>query len=179
MIHDRTFTEARAAAMQALHDEHVYWHDHSSCHPGTKNCDGRHGVVFGLAPEEIGPVAQMLVYYYGDRCWWRKANDEGTYDLEFVHMAKVTPPPTKPWEWCGETVLYEEEKSRWDAHTRAIATARARFQPGDEVTFTDRRGNPKKGWVARVNDKTVSVTVPGEGGWRVSPRLLTPVQKGK
>jgi hypothetical protein len=53
--------------------------------------------------------------------------------------------------------------------------ANAAFYPGDRVSWKDKHGILHRGWVTRVNTKTISVQAEDdpEGSWRVSATLLT------
>ena len=53
--------------------------------------------------------------------------------------------------------------------------ANAAFYPGDRVSWKDKQGFLYKGWVTRVNTKTISVQAEDdpEGTWRISATLLT------
>ena len=53
--------------------------------------------------------------------------------------------------------------------------ANAAFYPGDWVSWKDKHGFLHRGWVTRVNTKTISVQAEDdpEGSWRVSATLLT------
>ena len=53
--------------------------------------------------------------------------------------------------------------------------ANAAFYPGDKVSWKDKHGFSHRGWVTRVNTKTISVQAEDdpEGSWRVSATLLT------
>jgi hypothetical protein len=56
--------------------------------------------------------------------------------------------------------------------------ANAAFYPGDRVSWKDKQGFEHRGWVTRVNTKTISVEDEDdpEGIWRVSATLLTKLQ---
>lgn len=151
---NKQYEEMQALYKRWSEDGTVEWH-----------CPGRHGVIRKIGSEQ--KTLQFLVYFFGDRCYKNKGND-----VEFVHMTKVFPPPRNPWEWCGETVLFNDIK---DARDKRRAEVKA-FNPGDEVTLVI-NGNKETAYVVKSNQKTVSVVVPGKGEWRATPGLLTKTLK--
>ena len=50
----------------------------------------------------------------------------------------------------------------------------AAFNPGDRVSWHDKQGNYREGYVIRINNKTITVKQPGDtvGNWRISASLL-------
>lgn len=150
--------EREAPEMRAAWDAlPIEWH-----------CQGRHGVVRDVPAEKAGEVERVIEWFLGHGgCWWTKTVD-GKRSVEFVHMTKVYPPPGKPWEWCGTTVLFGDWQTRL-ADTKALA---AEFAPGDPVEF-EFKGETKRGLVMYPNERTVSVMVEGEGRYTVPPEQLT------
>jgi hypothetical protein len=52
------------------------------------------------------------------------------------------------------------------------------FEVGDHVGFTSSEGEEIKGYVAKINRKTVSVDAyDPHGHWRVSPRMLSKIAR--
>ena len=151
---NKQYEEMQALYKQWSEDGTIEWH-----------CPGRHGVIrnIGRDPKTLN----FLVYFFADRWHTNKGND-----VEFVRMTKVFPPPRNPWEWCGETVLFNDIKA---AHDKRRAEVKA-FNPGDEVTLVI-NGNKETAYVVKSNQKTVSVVVPGKGEWRATPGLLTRVKR--
>jgi hypothetical protein len=88
-------------------------------------------VVRSIPKAEVNRAYETLVYFYGAKCGWQKKNSDGTADIEFVHMTKVYPSPTQPWEWCGTSVIFEDWRMQKEGQ---IAAAHA-FKCGDEVAF--------------------------------------------
>jgi hypothetical protein len=151
--------EARAAANKALYDSRIEWHKDS--------CQGRHGVVRGVTRAEFGKIAEMLVYYFGSKCYWNKKGAvKGTYDVEFATMTKVYPAPKKPWDWCGTSVLFED----WHQQETAIYAAARQYKAGDQVSF-DFKGETLTGLVSNIA-KRVTVIVPGRGKIYVPGSML-------
>jgi hypothetical protein len=146
-----------AAAMKAAYAAlQIEWH-----------CPGRHGVVRKVRSADAGRVQQVIEWHQGNgACRWTAAVG-GFRSVEFVAMTKVYPPPKKPWDWCGTTVLFPDWQAR-EAETTRLGAA---FQPGDPVVFAH-RGVSKHGLVGWVNGKSVAVLVAGEGQYRVPPNLL-------
>jgi len=155
-----------------LYDKRIEWHDNPADRrpefPDTPSCINRHGVVRGVGRNDVNEIGEMLVYFFGDKCFWTKSMS-GLTDFEFVHQTKVYPPPRKPWLWCGVSVLFAEYQEQ-ESRNRAASLA---FKPGQMVEFTA-RGTVKRGLVASINAKSISVTVIDEGTWRVSAGLLRP-----
>ena len=151
LVHDAservTVEETRLAALG------IEWH-----------CPGRHGVVRNVVWAEEGEsVSATLEYFFGCRgghgLWWKK-DAGGTYDGEFVHMCKVFPPPKKPWEWCGLSVLFAD----WQAAESAERSRLREFKIGDEVAFTH-KGETLTGIV--VNKKKRLTVLIGHQKWYV------------
>jgi len=87
--------------MHQILDEEVNW-----C------CPGRHGALLNLDPKDadgMNEYLETLEYFFAatlNQGVWRKENDDGTISLEFNHQAKVFPPPERPEEWCGKSILF-------------------------------------------------------------------------
>jgi hypothetical protein len=95
--HGDTISKER---MDEIWDDEVEW-----C------CKNRHGVLRNVPKEKLGEYVYFASYFYGcepENGIWRTENHDGTFDLEFVHMCKVSPPPTAPWDWCGKSVLFKK-----------------------------------------------------------------------
>jgi len=60
-----------------------------------------------------------------------------------------------------------------DANTRVSMD---RFQPGDTVSFKNKKGDMLEGIVIRLNKKTVSVVTLQDERWNIAPQLLSPVK---
>ena len=125
--------------------EHVEW-----C------CAGRHGVVRNLQESETNEARYAISSHYGaydgDGLWWAH-NDDGTWSCEFTHMCKVSPPPTKPWEWCGKTVLFE----RWRSIAETARGIKMTFPVGSFVTVLDFDDFMTSGQVDRITQKRIYV----------------------
>lgn len=144
--------EAEWAELQST----VEWH-----------CPGRHGVIRNVPADKAGRVQQVVEWYFGHKaCRWTDTVN-GTRNVEFVAMTKTVPAPSKPWEWCGTTVLFED----WQRQEEATRDAIGAFEPGEAVWFMF-DGQRKEGIIGRLNVKTIGVTVAGEGGYRVPPHEL-------
>lgn len=134
------------------------------------HCKGRHGVIRRVPKAEAYQVRDVLEYYFGAKCaTWRKTPGEPSYmDVEFVHMTKVSPPPKRPWQWCGETLLFKD----WMDRELLRAKQMQNFQVGDEVWFTH-KGVTYEGVVSGGRTRvTVIVTTPKPGKWYVPPADL-------
>jgi hypothetical protein len=136
------------------------------------HCPGRHGVVRGIPAAKAGYVNRVIEWHMGSAAARWTGTTNGTRDAEFVAMTKVYPPPRKPWEWCGETVLFGD----WQRREQETKEAAAQFEPLETVWF-HHKNQRFEGQVLRVNAKTVSVQIPGERGhWTIPP---TELHKGK
>lgn len=158
-------TEERYAAAEYAR---IIWH--------SEECMGRHGTVPNVARADVAKVADMLVYYFGAKCEFVKTYPgvRTTVDFEFVPMSKVFPPPNRPWEWCGKSVLFDEARLSNEARRREAAQSVAAFKVGDRVSFVS-KGATVVGLVTGVN-KRLSVVVEGqESKWYVPGRMATKV----
>jgi len=76
-------------------------------------CRGRHGALLDIPVKDADEYLQTLEYFYAavldNGVWIKHYDDRDTVDMEFTHQAKVSPPPTKPWEWCGKTLVFPEK----------------------------------------------------------------------
>ena len=87
--------------MRQILDDEVQW-----C------CKGRHGALLNLDPDDkdgMNEYFETLEYFFAatpDQGVWIKLNADGTISLEFIHQAKVYPPPERPEEWCGKSILF-------------------------------------------------------------------------
>jgi hypothetical protein len=86
-----------------------------------------------------------MTYVFGNKCMWQKkrripvegvgfAVETIVHDCEWVHMTKVSPPPKRPWEWCGKTHIFPE----WQEREQEITAYARTFTVGDRVHFTIR-----------------------------------------
>lgn len=155
---------------------HYAWLDRVEWH-----CEGRHGVLRNLSESEWHEAAKALWYFYlakPNHGLWTKKIGPGRYDVEFTHQAKVFPPPTKPWEWCGKSVLFEE----WHEQARAAQAARRQWQVGMRCQFRGTHGHAVTGVVIGVGPKNIKVLADGDTSgrfWRVSPILLREHKEGQ
>jgi len=153
--------------MDALYKEAIEWP-----HEGCRN---RHGMVSRATADRIGrsEVVRMLTYFFGEKCCWR----DKAGNLEFVHMTKVYPAPTRPWQWCGTSILpemedwHKREDERGDANWRI----RSQLKVGSIVSFKSRDGSVVEGEVVRI--LTLIHVKVGAIIWRVTPSLLTVLDK--
>lgn len=151
-IDDKTATEMRTeyAALE------IEWH-----------CPGRHGVVRDVPAKSAGRVQRVIEWHLGHgACKWTKTVN-GKTSVEFVDMTKVFPAPKRPWQWCGETILFADWRDSENADTVALAT----FRLGERVAFVH-KGQIVSGEVTKINRKTVSIHVSGQGSWTVPPTQL-------
>lgn len=119
-------------------------------------CRGRHGAIYGVTESESMLVQEFLVWFFGQKCCtWKKAgkaNKEQIWNVEFVPMTKVSPPPKTPWGWCGTSILFED----WRLQEQAQLEAAAQFHIGDKVAF-NYRGN-HEGIVVNVNKRVTVIS---------------------
>ena len=150
--------QKREAHLKALLDSgQLQWHN--------DRCMNRHGTVTGIkSVAERNEIVRTLNWFFGDRCAWRTRGARPS--LEFVHKAKVFPPPSKPWEWCGESVLFEDWR-RDEEQARSLA---ASFRLGEKVAFTA-KGRTIEGIVSNAG-KRVTVVTDGQK-WYVPAGQLT------
>ncbi|MGV0985103.1 MAG: hypothetical protein ACOYB2_11140 [Limnohabitans sp.] len=125
----------------------------------------KHGVVRGIAADEVNAVVRALDYVYGHKSTWattRTVGGKKVYDLEYVYQCTGGPAErcSKPWQWCGTSVLFED----WHQREINAATAVRKFWIGQRVSFVW-KGQTKYGLVKSVNPQTVSIIVDGERGW--------------
>lgn len=110
------------------------------------------------------------MYYYGcarnKGLWWRK--DGAEYAVEFNHQTKVFPPPRKPWEWCGSTMIFPD----WHLEVQEQATAARTVKIGDTVTFSH-KGQTYQGIVA--GGRARATVIVGHSKWHVPYTELTRV----
>lgn len=135
-------------------------------------CEGRHGVIRSVPKAEIGAVQEAINYFMGHGgSWWTGTKRSKKRSVEFVAMTKVFPAPRKPWEWCGETVLYPD----WKERVAADRLAREQFVRGDAVTF-EHKGVEKRGAFSHFTRAgRAAVLVMGEGQWTLPPSAMTKV----
>jgi hypothetical protein len=137
---------------------------------GRPACINRHGTIYHVQPTEIRDVENTLSYYYGCRnhkgLWWRK--DGAEYAVEFATQTKVSPPPSKPWEWCGTTMIFPD----WHMEVQEQATAARAVKIGDTVTFSH-KGQTYQGIVA--GGRTRATIIVGHSKWHVPYTELTRV----
>lgn len=155
----------KSASPQISDERREYWFSRIEFHEGCH----KHGVIHNIPIAQWREVDYTLCYYWGCKprkgSWWHK-NANGTLDVEFVDMASVYPPPSKPWEWCGTSMLFE----RWHQQVRMQREAARRLQVGDLVKF-DYKGNTYRGIV--INIRTRATVLVGHAKWYVPPLELT------
>ena len=122
-------------------------------------CQGQHGAIRNVEKKDEQLVAGAIQYFYGNKGQWWKKNASKTMDVEFVPMTKVFPPPRKPWEWCGKTILFENWQKQ-EADNRKLAS---QFKIGQTVTFVV-KGAVIKGIISGLN-KRAKVIIPGQENW--------------
>jgi hypothetical protein len=150
------FSSTRDAEMSAMYNSGIIeWH-----------CEGRHGVVRNIANKAQMQQTLMLNYFFGDRCAWD--NQKG--ELEFVHMTKVYPAPTKPWQWCGTTVLFND----WKVREETAQSSLQAFKIGDRVRF-EYKGRRFEGLVAGKNKRCTVVVEGSEVVYYIPATSLTKV----
>lgn len=123
------------------------------------SCVGRHGVIRNVEKNDEQLVSRAITYFYGSKGQWWKKNSSKTKDVEFVSMTKVFPPPRKPWEWCGKTILFEDWQKQ-EADNRKLAS---QFKIGQTVSFLV-KGKTITGIISSLN-KRAKVIVPGQESW--------------
>jgi hypothetical protein len=128
--------------------ERVEWH-----------CQGRHGVIRNVEKKDEQLVSRTITYFFGNKGQWWKKNRNKTMDVEFVPMTKVFPPPRKPWEWCGKTILFED----WQKQEKENRDLSRKFKIGQSVSFTH-KDKIYTGIVSGLN-KRAKVVIPGEETW--------------
>lgn len=122
----------------------------------------RHGVIRNIGRNDQNLLNEVIIYFMGPKsAWWKDGN------VEFSNTTKVYPPQKKPWEWCGETVLFKDWQKREEENRNAAQS----FRIGDLVYFMD-KGKRIDGIVANIT-KRVTVIIPGqEMRWYVPPTQL-------
>jgi len=141
--------------------EQITWHT---------GCEGRHGTIeFDTNGYSRQDVYDMLDFYFAahhGKGAWSYGNI-----VEFTHMAKTFPVPTKPWGWCGSTVLFED----WRKREIGQVISRSEFSVGDFVEFTaSKTKQTVRGFVFKTsNARRINVLVPGSDRyWLVPPKML-------
>lgn len=147
--------DAEAAKNRALYDSRIEWHTRAD----GKTCTGRHGVVRGVTKAEWNDIAEMLIYFMGDKPYWTTKSVKGKFDVEFAYQCTggYAERVLKPWQWCGESALFEDWRQRHEDEQDAAA----RFRPGMKVAFTY-KGARKVGLVTNAVHR-ITVVVEGEG----------------
>jgi len=123
------------------------------------SCGGRHGVIRNVEKKDEQLVSRAITYFYGSKGQWWKKNLTKTFDVEFVPMTKVFPPPRKPWEWCGKTVLFGDWQKQ-EEENRRLST---QFRIGQTVSFLV-KGKAITGIISSLN-KRAKVIIPGQETW--------------
>lgn len=143
-------------SLRGIVDEYAEW-----VHP---DCKEKHGVLRHVPPQRIPAVESALTVLYGPRSSRRRFNDGmgGDYDVEFMDTNAFYPAPRKPWEYCGTSILFEDEHQR----DLELQQAVREFKPGDQVRFMH-RGKSLVGLIARVNKKRCTVVVKHDGAYYV------------
>jgi hypothetical protein len=129
-------------------------------------CKGRHGAIRNVPKNRSNHIESVLIYFFGNKCSRWKDSVGGTMSVEFVPMTKVYPPPKKPWEWCGKTLIFGD----WLADEKRNAESVAKFSIGDPVYFTH-NATRYEGVVANVV-KRVTVIVPHHGKFYIPGKEL-------
>lgn len=140
---ERDYPEGQEGMRQKLDALGVEWH-----------CPGRHGVVRNIRTGQTQEVLRILTYFFGKRCAWKQGRD-----IEFVHMTKVFPPPSKPWGWCGTSVLFAD----WQQEETDARNAMQAFSVGDEVEF-EYKGQKHTGVVSNFGRTRLTIVEPGQQG---------------
>ena len=122
-------------------------------------CQGSHGVIRNVQKKDEQLVARAINYFYGCKGQWWKKNATKTMDVEFVPMTKVFPPPRKPWEWCGKTILFQDWKDQEDTNRNLMSN----FKIGQSVYFFH-KGEQISGIIAGLN-KRAKIVIPGQETW--------------
>jgi hypothetical protein len=121
MLYPRIPEETVKKYEALYHSGIIVWHE-----------EGRHGTIQGIKTKaHVNELYSMLVYFLGQKCAWLKKNSDNTFSLEFCHMTKVFPPPKRPWQWCGTTILFKDWQVKEDTNYRILDT----FNIGDQVSF--------------------------------------------
>jgi hypothetical protein len=112
-------------------------------------------VLIGVAHDMVPTLDAALrtVYGHTTKSWHSYEPVTATYGMEFITTGR----PRKPWDYCGETVLFHMEQ---EVEEEKAALA-AKFKEGDPVRF-QHEGTLKHGLVARVSSRRVTVAVKGE-----------------
>ena len=154
----------------------VEWHYRlQGKEPSEPHACHRHGVIRNIPEHQYPEVVYFLSYHWlcypKQGMWWTKQVN-GLWSVEFVGQSDQVPSKSwKPWEWCGESILFEkwhkdviiaEERRR-----RAISALD--LHVGDIVEF-DYKGTVLRGVVKSVR-KNASVLV-GRAQFRVPLTLL-------
>lgn len=123
---------------------------------------GKHGVIRNVTKADENLVSRAITYFYGSKGQWWKKNASKTMDVEFVPMTKVFPPPRKPWEWCGKTILFED----WQQTEKAESDLKRNFKIGQSVWFNGKytKFQTITGIIAGLN-KQAKVVIPGQETW--------------
>ena len=146
-------------------------------------CPGRHGVIRNIPESMWYEVSKMISHFMGGdhrtgqwwitdkhRVMWKfpDGREEVTKlcHVEFNAQTKVYPPPKKPWQWCGKTVLFEEWKQR-EAASASIART---LKIGQRVSF-EYKGRTFEGMVANVTKRATVITT--QGKFYIPVRMLT------
>ena len=123
---------------------------------------GKHGVIRNVEKKDEQLVLRAINYYYGCKGqWWTKTTNK-TRDVEFVPMTKTFPPPRRPWEWCGKTILFQDWKDR-EANNEELKN---KFKIGQKVSFCGKytKGQIIIGIISGLNSRA-KVIVPGQETW--------------
>ena len=131
-----------------------------------ESCCGKHGVIRNVEKKDEQLISRAITYFYGSKGQWWKKNANKTMDVEFVPMTKVYPPPKRPWEWCGKTILFQD----WQFEEETNKNISKRFKIGQRVSFTGKytKGQTITGIIAGIN-KRAKVIVPGQEIWWYIP----------
>jgi hypothetical protein len=102
-------------------------------------------------------VSDALTYAHAsspkDGQWWLTEEDHCSVEATYQATGRCR----FPWQWCGETILFQN----WKEFVIRRDIARRQLRVGMNVSFIH-NGTQKTGVVSRINRKTV--TVIGETG---------------
>jgi hypothetical protein len=160
---------------ESIEHGHALWNKWSKDPRVTWCCPGRHCYVKDLMPNEVNEFYSAMVYVLGNKCGWKKTHTGMVgrvpvvfTDMECVAMTKVYPPPSRPWEWCGKTHIFESwRQTEANARRRAVS-----FNIGDQVSFVHKDARVY-GVVVGKNAKSAKVYVESQRQtWTCSYPLL-------
>jgi hypothetical protein len=139
---------AALASFPASDDPDTLYHELMDSGIATNHCR-RHYYIPFVPKNRRNAVNHAIIYYNGSKsAWWTK--DGG---VEFYNNTKVYPQGTKPWDWCGTTLLFQDWQDRVElAHT---------FRIGASVSFIYDNVN-HVGLVSHIGDRLTVITPEGK-----------------